>query len=126
MKKIFSRCRKFFLFSIIFFGSLSLILSHAARSETGEQSIWCSINDPASERIFVSSPVRRPLTSHMAVMDYGSRFARTVNSRFGLHVVLVGNHCHAFPSSYRATTAYTALISRMADQNFKIVSVSIF
>ncbi|GAA07986.1 hypothetical protein ATPR_0990 [Acetobacter tropicalis NBRC 101654] len=43
-----------------------------------------------------------------------------------MHVVLEGNHCHAFPSSYRAATTYAALVSRMADQNFKIISVSIF
>ncbi len=124
MKSAFLFSKKIFLLTIPVLTYSAL--HHFAYADTRTQSIWCSISDPAGERIFVSNPIRRPIPSRIAIMDYGSRFARTVNSRFGLHVVLEGNHCHAFPSSYRAATTYAALVSRMADQNFKIISVSIF
>ncbi|MBE7619636.1 hypothetical protein GL297_08340 [Komagataeibacter sp. FXV2] len=90
------------------------------------QSVWCSISDPSSEQLFISNPYPLPMTSRMAVYAYGGRFARTVNLRFGMHVVLEGAYCHAFPSPHRAAAAHADLIAHMAERNFRIVSVGIF
>ncbi|MFT9258609.1 MAG: hypothetical protein ABF535_11145 [Acetobacter sp.] len=90
------------------------------------RSVWCSIGDQGSQRLFISKPSRLPRTSRMAVYTYGGRFARTVNMRFGMHVGIEGSYCHAFSTPHRAAMAHAALVARMADQNFKIVSVGIF
>ncbi|MBO1325143.1 hypothetical protein K2X14_08585 [Acetobacter sp. TBRC 12305] len=90
------------------------------------RSVWCSIGDAGSQRLFISTPSRLPRTSRMAVYTYGGRFARTVNMRFGMHVGIEGSYCHAYATPRRAAMAHAALIARMADQNFKIVSVGIF
>ena len=96
--------------------------AHAAAT----QSVWCSISDPSSQQLFISNPYSLPMTSRMAVYAYGGRFARTGNLRFGMHVVLEGAYCHAFPSPHRAATAHADLIAHMAQRNFRIVSVGIF
>ncbi|POF62413.1 hypothetical protein CFR73_12495 [Novacetimonas maltaceti] len=96
--------------------------AHAAPT----QSVWCSISDPSSEQLFISNPHPLPMTSRMAVYAYGGRFARTVNLRFGMHVVLEGAYCHAFPTPRHAAAAHADLIAHMAQRNFRIVSVGIF
>ncbi|MCE2574201.1 hypothetical protein [Komagataeibacter sp. FNDCR2] len=97
-----------------------------AHADPATQSVWCSITEANSRRLFISDPAHLPTTSRMTVFSYSGRFARTVNMRYGLHYVLVGNYCLAFPTPRRAAIAHADMIAHLADQNFQIVTVGIF
>ncbi|GAB6968740.1 hypothetical protein JCM25156A_27780 [Komagataeibacter kakiaceti JCM 25156] len=97
-----------------------------AHAAPATQSVWCSITEANSRRLFISDPSHLPTTSRMTVFSYSGRFARTVNMRYGLHYVLVGNYCLAFPTPRRAAIAHADMIAHLADQNFQIVTVGIF
>ncbi|PYD48459.1 hypothetical protein [Novacetimonas pomaceti] len=105
-------------------GMLTAAIPFARAAPT--QSVWCSASDPASQRLFISHPYQLPMTSRMALYAYGGRFARTVNLRFGMHLVLEGAYCHGFSTPHRAATAHADLIGRLAARDFQIVSVGIF
>lgn len=97
-----------------------------AHADPAMQSVWCSITEANSRRLFISDPAHLPATSRMTVFAYSGRFARTVNMRYGLHYVVVGHYCQAFPTPRRAAIAHADMIAHLADQNFQIVSVGIF
>ncbi len=110
----------------LYLGGMMVMACAQGAGAAATQSVWCSISDPARQQIFISTPYSLPMTSRMAVYAYGGRFARTVNLRFGMHVVLEGAYCHAFPTRHRAATAHADLIAHMAERNFRIVPVGIF
>lgn len=107
-------------------GMLAVVTPFARAAPPPTQSVWCSASDPSSQRLFISHPYQLPMTSRMALYAYGGRFARTVNLRFGMHLVLEGAYCHGFSTPHRAATAHADLIGRQAARDFQIISVGIF
>jgi len=99
---------------------IALIAPNGARAV----SVWCSLEDGAGKRGFVSEV--RQFDSARHAQRLSSRFRRTVNSTYGTSFSVDTGVCRQFPTHAAAERGLNAVRSDMLLRQLEILVVGIF
>jgi|GEM_PF-6460643 len=106
--------------------SLALLLSIIPRAQAAQAYVWCSLSDPAAERLYLSDVDTLASSTHIQVWLYGGRFIQTVDARFNIHAGDGDHACRVFPTRAKAILARADIVASNTRQNIHIVPVGEF
>jgi hypothetical protein len=86
--------------------------------------LWCSLADGRSHRLFVTDLVHIARPSPFRIWDYESRFSRVVSGAGG-PAQTGGGGCRTSKSVSEATAARGALMTRMASDQWQVVILGV-
>ncbi|GEN58219.1 hypothetical protein [Acetobacter nitrogenifigens] len=132
MKMIPSLHRRMtFLLAIIAATPSTLTPAAIARDLSGNGAlsgdvVWCEAADGVAGHLYLSEPREVRSASPMVLGDLSGRFARTVNARYGMHLVTTAPHCRRFKTATESTSTRETLTAAVRKKGMDVVGLGIF
>lgn len=88
--------------------------------------VWCEAADGMAGHLYLSEPREVRSASPMVLGDLSGRFARTVNARYGMHLVTTAPHCRRFKTATESASARETLTAAVSKKGMNVVGLGIF
>lgn len=119
--------------SLVVAGFLALALHGAsaqAQTFAGGQKpgvyAWCSAENGDRQQFYITQARKVTSGSPLALGSLSGHFAQTVNSRFGMHLIMTASHCASFRKREKAEAARAVAIMDAKKKDLVITDPGIF
>lgn len=85
--------------------------------------LWCSVQHPASKRVFMSEPAASTIQGHLPLWDAGNRFLNVVNARYTLTMHGGNSACGLYPDRRHAFKARDLTRTLAEKQGWQVMNI---